>query len=650
MSADILWSPSPERIAATNLAAFMAAAPGQPADYDSLWRWSVQQPDAFWTLVWDHCGVVASERFDSVTEGSGLPGTRWFPGARLNYAENLLAGDPGRLAVITAGEGQTPRRITTGELRRDVARVQAALVARGVGQGDRVCAFTPNTVEALVVMLAAASLGAVWSSTSPDFGAQGVVDRFAQVEPTVLLVADGYRYNGRTHPLQDKVSDIVTALPTLRHVVVIDFAGVALTVDGPARHHYADLVAVGAEAELGRPDEPDFVQLPPDHPLFIMYSSGTTGVPKSIVHGHAGTLVKHLVEHQLQSDLHPDDVVMWFTTCGWMMWNWLVSALASRATIVLYDGSPTAPDAGVLWRLAAELGVTHFGTSPKFLSACEKQGLVPRDEADLSRLQAVLSTGAPLNPEQFDWVYRAVAFDIALASVSGGTDLIGCFAGGVPTRPVRRGELQGVSLGMAVEAWDDEGKPVPVGTKGELVCTVPFPSTPVGFWGDPDGSRYHAAYFEAHPGVWTHGDFIELRPCGGVVIHGRSDTTLNPGGVRIGTAEIYRAIEPFTEITDSIVVGRPVDGDVEVVLCVKLAEGVLLDDDLRERIASGIRTATTPRHVPAHIRAVPDIPYTISGKKVEKAVRAVITGQAVDNTDAMANPQALEAYAGLFPT
>jgi acetoacetyl-CoA synthetase len=641
MSADVLWTPSPERVDRSNLAAFAAAAPGSPSDYDALWRWSVTDPRAFWALVWDACGVVASRRFDEVADGWAMPGTRWFPGAALNYAENLLAGDPGRLAVISTGEGQAIRRFTTGDLRRDVARTQHALRAMGVGRGDRVCAFVPNTVEVLVVMLAVTGLGAVWSSTSPDFGAQGVVDRFAQIEPTVLVTADGYTYAGRTHQLQPKVDGVVAALPTLTDVIVIDLAGVELHVEGPATHRYDELVASG-------PIEPEFVQLPPDHPLFIMYSSGTTGVPKSIVHGHAGTLVKHLTEHQLHSDLHPDDVVMWFTTCGWMMWNWLVGALASRATIVLYDGSPTAPDPGALWRLAAEVGVTHFGTSPKFLSACQKAGLVPRDEADLSTLQAVLSTGAPLNPEQFDWVYDAVADDVLLASVSGGTDLIGCFAGGVPTRPVRRGELQGISLGMAVESWDDDGHPVGWGERGELVCTQPFPSMPVGFWGDDDGSRYRDAYYAEHPGVWTHGDYIELRPEGGVVIHGRSDTTLNPGGVRIGTAEIYRAIEPFDEIVDSIVVGRHVDGDVEVVLCIKLAEGAALDDDLRGRVAAGIRSATTPRHVPAHIKAVPDIPYTISGKKVEKAVRLVIEGQPVDNTDAMANPEALDAFAALF--
>ncbi len=636
----VMWTPSPAQVAATNMAAFMAAAPGSPGSYADLHRWSVEDPEAFWALAWDRCGVVADARPEAITAGEGMPGTRWFPGARLSYAENLLSGDPDALAVVAAGEGLAPRRITRGELRTEVARVQAALVTMGVGEGDRVCAFMPNAAQTLVVMLAATALGAVWSSTSPDFGVQGVVDRFAQVEPSVLLVADGYRYNGRVHHLQDKVQAIVDALPTLGHVITVAFADVALDVTGPQPHAYEAIVADG-------PTEPTFTRVAADHPLFIMYSSGTTGVPKSIVHGHGGTLLKHLVEHQLHTDVRPGDLVMWFTTCGWMMWNWLVSVLASDAAVVLYDGSPTAPDAGALWRLAADTGVTHFGTSPKFLSACESLGLRPRDEADLSAVRAVLSTGAPLNPEQFDWVAYAVG-DVQLASVSGGTDIIGCFAAGVPVLPVRRGELQGLALGMAVQAWGEDGTPVAVGQKGELVCVRPFPSMPVGFHGDPDGSRYRDAYFSQHPGVWTHGDFIEMRPEGGVVIHGRSDTTLNPGGVRIGTAEIYRAIEPLSEVADSIVVGRDHDGDVEVVLCVRLADGATLTDGLVQRIRTVIRSATTPRHVPAHVLAVPDIPYTISGKKVEKAVRTVIGGGSVDNADALANPQALEAFRHLF--
>jgi acetoacetyl-CoA synthetase len=453
------------------------------------------------------------------------------------------------------------------------------------------------------------------------------------------VVADGYRYNGRTHPLTDKLAAVLDAIDAVEHVVVLPFAGTGLAVRGRAWSTYDDLLDNTAT-------EPEFTALPFDHPLYVLYSSGTTGVPKSIVHGAGGTLVQHLKEHQLHADLAPGDVVTWFTTCGWMMWNWLMSALASEATIVLYDGSPTYPDVGVLWRLAERAGTTHFGTSPKFLAACQRAGARPRELADLSRIATVLSTGSPLNPDQFDYVYDAVGDDLALASVSGGTDIVACFAGGVPTLPVRRGRLQGRALGMATESWDDQGRPL-IGEKGELVCTRPFPSMPLGFWGDDDGSRYRKAYFSQHPGVWTHGDFIEIDADGSVAILGRSDTTLNPGGVRIGTAEIYRAIEPLAEVADAVVVGRPVAGDVEVVLCVVPAPGVPVDDDLRGRIRTAIRNATTPRHVPAHIFAVAEVPYTISGKKVEQAVRAMITGERVANRDALANPDALDEYARL---
>ena len=633
---DVLWEPSHDRIARAHLTSFAQQAPGSPESYEALWQWSVTDLSAFWALVWSHCGVQASQPYDVVVDGDAMPGTRWFPGARLNYAEHLLRHDGAAPAVIACAEGHDDRVVSRDELRALVARAQRGLQGLGVQTGDRVAAFTPNCLEALVVMLATTGMGAVWSSCSPDFGASGVVDRFAQISPKVLLVADGYRYAGRTHSLQDKVTDVCAALPGLEHVIVADFAGERLDVEGVDSSSYAQLLDHEATT-------PDFVQVDFDHPLFIMYSSGTTGVPKSIVHGHGGSLVTHVKEHQLHVDLHDGDVLFWFTTCGWMMWNWLVSALASKATVVLYDGSPTHPSPASLWALAERHVVTHFGTSPKFLAACQKTGVVPERVADLSRVRSVLSTGSPLNPDQFDWVYATVGRDIHLASISGGTDLLGCFAGGAPTLPVRRGELQCRMLGMAVEAWDVNGHAV-VGERGELVCTKPFPSMPVGFWGDPTGERYRAAYFTQHPGVWTHGDFIEVRPEGGVIIHGRSDTTLNPGGVRIGTAEIYRAIETMPEVVDSIVVGRPVDGDVEVVLCLKLRDSVHLDDELVDRVKRTIRQATTPRHVPTHVFAVNDIPYTISGKKVEKAVRDTITGTAVHNRDALANPEALDAY------
>ena len=639
---DILWEPSPGRVAGSHLHAFASRTPRAGQDYAALWQWSVDDLDGFWRAVWEDSEVIASRPFDAVVVDPVMPGARWFPGAHLNYAENLLRHRGGEPAVIATGEGMDDRVVSRDDLSALVGRAQAGLRALGVHRGDRVAAFTPNCLETVVVMLAATALGAVWSSCSPDFGAQGVVDRFGQIRPKVLLTADGYRYAGKVHSLQAKVDDVCNAIPDLEHVVVIDFTGQDLQVTGTASSSYAQLLDHDAA-------DVTFEQVPADHPLFIMYSSGTTGIPKSIVHGHGGTLLTHLREHRLHVDLHPADTIFWFTTCGWMMWNWLVSALATGAAIVLYDGSPTHPGVQTLWTLAERHAITHFGTSPRFLAACAKAGLRPADAVDLRSLRTVLSTGSPLNPDQFDWVYDAVGSDLHLASISGGTDIIGCFAGAAPTLPVRRGELQCRILGMAVEAWNEQGEPV-VGERGELVCTRPFPSMPVGFWDDESGERYHNAYFSQNAGVWTHGDFIEIRPEGGVIIHGRSDTTLNPGGVRIGTAEIYRAIETMPEVMDSIVVGRPAQGDVEVVLCLKLREGLDLDDDLTARIKRTIRETTTPRHVPAHVFAVADIPYTISGKKVEKAVRDVLTGTDVHNLDALANPESLDEYRRLpFP-
>lgn len=627
---DVVWTPDPSRTSSTLLARFMENTIGS-GTYDELWRWSTTDREDFWRHVWDFCGVIG-DKGDVVLADDAMPGARWFPEARLNFAENLLAGDD-RTAVIAVDESGARMPVSLEELRSLVGAVQVTLQGWGVESGDRVAGILPNGLEAVVAMLATASIGAVWSSCSPDFGPTGIVDRFGQIRPKVIFASDGYTYNGRPYDVTATVVAAAQQIDGLERVVWVPRIGVT---DLPALPS-----STWAEA-TAQPRKPDFVAHPFDHPLYIMFSSGTTGPPKSIVHGAGGTLLKHLSEHQLHCDIRPGDTVFWFTTCGWMMWNWLVSALASRATLVLYDGSPGHPDLGTLWRLAATEGITHFGTSPKFLGACAKAEIIPGDLADLSPMRWLGSTGAPLNPDQFDWVAAHLP-GVQIASVSGGTDIIGCFAAGVPTLPVIRGQLQARVLGMAVEAWDETGRSV-VGERGELVCTASFPSMPIRFWNDPDGSRYRSAYFDAFPGVWTHGDYIEITADGGVIVYGRSDTTLNPGGVRIGTAEIYRAIEPMTEIVDSLVVGVPRDGDVEVVLFVVPGPGVALDDDLRTALVERIRHETSPRHVPRRIHEVPEIPYTISGKKVEKAVRQLLTGEPVRNRDALANPDALDAF------
>jgi acetoacetyl-CoA synthetase len=633
---DILWTPSPQRIAGSHIARFMEEIPIEAESYQDLWEWSITERGAFWEAVWRHGDVVASQQPERPIGKEAMPGTEWFPGARLNFAENLLRTGGDAPALIVAGEDRDTARISWDELRTFVARAQRGLVAAGVGPGDRVASLIHNGPEAVVAMLATVAIGAVWSSCSPEFGPTGVVDRFGQIDPRVLITVDGYRYNGAPHEVAPTVRATLDALPGLSRLVVIDRVDAALDTEGVETISWHDLLDDEAT-------EPVYAQLPFDHPLYILYSSGTTGLPKSIVHGAGGTLLKHISEHQLHCDVRPGDRVFWYTTCGWMMWNWLVSALGAGAAAVLYDGSPSHPDLGRLWRLVEEAGVTHFGTSPKFLAANENAGLVPGDEADLSTMRWLGSTGAPLNPEQFDWVYEHVKSDLHLASISGGTDIVGCFAAGVPILPVRRGELQARVLGMAVEAWDVDGEPV-VGEKGELVCTAPFVSMPVSFWNDPQGERYHAAYFDEYPGVWTHGDFIEIRDGGGVVIYGRSDTTLNRGGVRIGTAEIYRAVEPMPEVEDAIAVGRSTGSDVEVLLFVKTVKGTVLDDALAAQISTRIRGEASPRHVPDRILPIDDIPYTLSGKKVEKAVRTVLEGDEPKNRDALKNPEALAAF------
>jgi acetoacetyl-CoA synthetase len=645
---DVLWAPSPESVRAANLTRFIADVNARHGlclrDYDDLYRWSVDDAEAFWSSWWDAAGVIADVKGTvAVEDGERMPGARWFPEARLNFAENLLrfAAAPDaatRLALVGRDEAGRRVTLTYAQLRSCVAALAAALRRDGVGLGDRVVGIVPNAPEAVVAMLATASLGAVWSSCSPDFGTEGVLDRFGQVEPKVVIAADGYRYAGRHIDVRERLAAVAARLPTVERLVVFPFL-----------EAHPDLGTIPGAVAWDDYLEPDpgplaFERLPFDHPLYVMYSSGTTGVPKAIVHGAGGTLLQHLKEHVLHTDLTSADVILYVTTCGWMMWNWLVSALAVGATVVLHDGSPFTPGVTSLWDLAERERVSVFGTSARYLAALEKSGARPCETHDLGALRAVLSTGSPLPPEGFAYVYRHVKPDLLLASISGGTDIVSCFALGCPTRPVRAGELQCRGLGMAVDVWDDDGRPVAAGIKGELVCTRPFPSMPVGFWGDPDGARYRAAYFERFPGVWAHGDYAERTASDGLVIHGRSDAVLNPGGVRIGTAEITRQVERVPEVLESLCIGQPWDGDVRVVLFVRLRDGLVLDRALVERIRATVREHATPRHVPAVVLQVPDVPRTKSGKTVELAVRAVVMGEGVRNLEALANPEALEHY------
>jgi acetoacetyl-CoA synthetase len=637
------------------------SAPVADAPYASWHAWSCANPEQFWAAVWRFTGVIAEERvgrdpWDAVVEGFDRMappdpdfGPRWFRGARLNFAENLLRRRGDSAAIIFRDERGSRRELSHDSLAAEVARIAGALRECGIGPGDRVCGFLPNIPEAVIAMLAAASCGAVWSSCSPDFGATGVLDRFGQIEPRVLFVADGYRYAGKNIDSLDRVRDIVGALPSVERVVGVPFLRETLA-DGDlagirGAESWARFAASGGDAPLR------FDRLPFDHPLYVMFSSGTTGLPKCLVHGAGGTLLQHLKEHRLHTAIAEDDRVFYFTTTGWMMWNWLVSALASGATLVLYDGSPmppAAPDA--LWTMAATERVNVFGTSAKYLALSEKHALNPAATHDLHALRTILSTGSPLAAHSYDYVDRDVKRGVQLASISGGTDIISCFALGNPLLPVHRGELQCRGLGMAVEVFDAHGEPLR-GTPGELVCTRPFPSMPVGFWDDPDRAKYHAAYFDFFPGVWRHGDWAEITADDGVVIYGRSDATLNPGGVRIGTAEIYRQVEQLDAVLESVVVGQQLSaviGDGErVVLFVRLRPGLVLDDALRDRVRHLIRTNCSPHHVPRVIVQVEDIPRTISGKITEIAVRDVIHGRAVKNTEALANPAALELFRNL---
>ena len=638
-----LWSPSEERVAASNLTAFRAAANARfglrLADYAELYNWSVAAKEDFWRFLWEWAGLKGDLGGVALVDGDRMPGARWFPEARLNYAENLLANAPEGEAVVFWAEDKVKRRWSGAELKDHVSRLQQALRAAGVGKGDRVAAVMPNMPETLAAMLATSSLGAIWSSCSPDFGVQGITDRFGQIEPTVLLAPDAYWYNGKAHDVRAKIAQALDSLPTVRTTVIVPYVNEAPDLSGlRGAVTYPDFLApFPAEEELS------FERVPFDHPLFILYSSGTTGKPKCIVHGTGGTLLQHVKEHRLHSDVKPGDRVFYYTTCGWMMWNWLVSGLASGATLLLYDGSPFAPTGTILFDYADAEGMTLFGTSAKFIQQAEKAGLEPIRTHSLATVRALASTGSPLMPENFEYVYRSIKADVHLASISGGTDIVSCFVLGNPIAPVWVGEIQTAGLGMAVEAFDDAGHAVR-GEKGELVCTRPFPSMPVGFWADPDGAKYRAAYFERFPNVWTHGDFIERTGHGGWVIYGRSDAVLNPGGVRIGTAEIYRQVEHLPDILEAVCIGQEWDGDVRVVLFVVLREGVALDQALEDTIRGRIRDNCSPRHVPAKIVAVSDIPRTRSGKITELAVRDAVHGRPIKNTEALANPQALDEF------
>ncbi|MDB4892236.1 MAG: acsA [Gemmatimonadetes bacterium] len=657
-----IWTPAPADVERANITRFirdavrpLGGAAAEVVDSPSLYAWSIAEPEQFWPAVWRFCNVIADDRGgaapwdDVLTGGDRMAppdptlGPRWFIGAKLNFAENLLRRRDDGDAIVSWNEQGFKRRMSFAELADEVARFAEFLRQSGVVVGDRVAGFIPNIPEAVVAMLATASIGAVWSSCSPDFGLRGVLDRFGQIEPKVLITADGYRYGGKTFDSLERVRELLPSLPSVRRVVVVSNLAEG-TASLQSEMSWHDALENGAGALLR------FERLPFDHPLYVMYSSGTTGLPKCMVHSAGGTLLQHLKELVLHTDLTREDRIFYFTTCGWMMWNWLVSSLAVGSTVVLYDGSPLLRGRPVLWDLVEKERLNVFGTSAKWLALTEKEGAEPRTTHDLSALRAILSTGSPLAEDSFDYVYEKVKPDVRLSSISGGTDIISCFALGDPTQPVYRGEMQTRGYGMRVEVWNDDGLPM-VGEAGELVCTAPFPSMPVSFWNDPADTKYRAAYFDRFPGVWRHGDWAELTPRGGLIIHGRSDATLNPGGVRIGTAEIYRQVERLDEVLESLVIGQTITNkrgtDVRVVLFVRLQAGAVLDNALRERIRREIRDNVTPHHVPRKIIQVEDIPRTISGKITELAVRDVVHGREVKNREALANPQALELFRNL---
>jgi acetoacetyl-CoA synthetase len=646
-----LWRPAEEQQQHSNMMRFMEYVNRKHrlslSDYPSLYEWSIKHKKDFWVDVWNFCEVLASQPWQSVIDKTdGLPGYEWFKGSRLNFAENLLKyarADNHNPAIVFRGEDRAQCAISYADLYKEVAKLSAALRDAGVTQGDRVAGFMPNMPETIIAMLATTSIGAIWSSCSPDFGVNGVLDRFGQIEPKVLFCCDGYFFKGKTIDASSTVQQIAARIPGLQHIVVTPYVAQTDPSSAPDLSVIPNAITYDEFTGQQQPASIQFAQLPFMHPVYIMYSSGTTGKPKCIVHGAGGTLLQHLKELVLHTDVKPNERVFYFTTCGWMMWNWLVSNLAVGATVMLYDGAPLYPEADSLFAYADQEQFSVFGTSAKYLSAVEKSGEVPNAKYQLDSLRCMLSTGSPLLPESYDYVYQKIKPDLQLSSISGGTDIISCFALGNPLKPVYKGELQSIGLGMEVMVLDDQGNPVQQ-QKGELSCKPPFPSMPVYFWNDPNHQNYRSAYFDKYPDIWTHGDYAEITDHGGLIIYGRSDAVLNPGGVRIGTAEIYRQVEKLPEIVESIAVGQQWEGDTRIVLFVKLAENLKLDDGLKVNIKSVIRQNTTPRHVPAKIIQVPDIPRTISGKIVELAVTNIIHQQPVKNRDALANPDALKAF------
>ena len=647
-----LWTPSKDRIKNSNMSVFIRYVSRHfniKNSYDELYKWSINETEEFWRSIWDVSGIIHSRKFKKILSSNRMPGAKWFEGAKLNFAENLLRYKDNRTAIISSREDQPNVKLTYKRLYESVSSCATGLKRLGVKKGDRIAGFVPNYPESIIAMLATTSLGAVWSSCSPDFGLKGVLDRFGQIRPKVLFAIEEYQYNGKIIDCREKIQQITEKIPEIQNVVLIerfyDFNSSSTKQNKLSKKrnslYFKDLGNLPAKVLK-------FVQLPFDHPVYIVYSSGTTGIPKCIVHGAGGTLLQHYKEHALHTNLKRGDVMTYFTTCGWMMWNWLVSALQIGATIFLYDGSPVYPDSKILWKKIEAEKISVFGTSPKFLTISQKSKIIPGKKFNLSSLKAILSTGSPLSAENFKFVYKNVKKDIQLSSISGGTDIISCFMLGNPILPVFSEEIQCRGLGMKVESFDENGRPL-IGEKGELVCTKPFPSMPVFFWNDPEGKKYKSAYFQRYPGIWLHGDFIKITERGGIIVYGRSDATLNPGGVRIGTAEIYRIVEAMDEIVDSLVIGQEWENDVRIILFVVPKSDINLSSELKDKIKINIRNSATPRHVPSKIIEIKDVPRTISGKKVEIAVSRLINGQKIDNKDALINPDSLQQFMELKP-